>query len=137
MNAAIRYRMILRCFPALNATWKPVRPGGQFSSHPLSARMLGHCGGRYSLWWSCPKLLARCERSGRSRWCLRWLVSTLAIATAIVYASAPEAAAQERREREANSVYAARRAKLASQIDGPILLWGFTGREEGAQTYIF
>ena len=45
--------------------------------------------------------------------------------------------AQERREREPNSVYSARRAKLASQIDGPIVLWGFTGHEEFAQTYIF
>ena len=45
--------------------------------------------------------------------------------------------AQERREREANSVYAARRAKLAAQVDSPILLWGFTGREESSQTYIF
>ncbi len=45
--------------------------------------------------------------------------------------------AQERREREPNSVYAARRAKLAAQIDSPIILWGFTGREESAQTYIF
>jgi Xaa-Pro aminopeptidase len=45
--------------------------------------------------------------------------------------------AQERREREANSVYAERRAKLAAQVDGPILLWGFTGREESSQTYVF
>jgi Xaa-Pro aminopeptidase len=52
-------------------------------------------------------------------------------------AYAPVTLAQERREREANSVYAARRAKLAAQIDSPILLWGFTGREESAQTYIF
>ncbi len=45
--------------------------------------------------------------------------------------------AQERREREANSVYAARRAKLAAQVDAPILLWGFTGREEFSMAYIF
>jgi Xaa-Pro aminopeptidase len=45
--------------------------------------------------------------------------------------------AQQRREREANSVYAARRARLAAQIDAPILLWGFAGREESAQTYVF
>ena len=45
--------------------------------------------------------------------------------------------AQERREREPNSVYSARRAKLAAQVDGPIVLWGFTGHEEFAQTYIF
>src|SRR5712664_2218255 len=47
------------------------------------------------------------------------------------------ARAQERREREPNSVYAERRAKLAAQADGPIILWGFTGREELSQTYIF
>jgi Xaa-Pro aminopeptidase len=45
--------------------------------------------------------------------------------------------AEERREREPNSVYAERRAKLAAQVDGPIILCGFTGREEIAQTYIF
>jgi Xaa-Pro aminopeptidase len=47
------------------------------------------------------------------------------------------ARAQERREREPNSVYAERRAKLASQIDCPIVFWGLTGREESSQTYIF
>ena len=47
------------------------------------------------------------------------------------------AAAQQRREREPNSVYAERRAKLASHIDGPIVLLGLTGHEEDAQTYIF
>jgi len=44
---------------------------------------------------------------------------------------------QERREREPNSVYAERRAKLAAQADGPIILWGFTGREEASQAYVF
>src|SRR5437660_12022032 len=47
------------------------------------------------------------------------------------------AQAQERREREPNSVYAERRAKLGVQVDGPIILWGFTGREEVSQAYIF
>src|SRR5882724_2318329 len=50
---------------------------------------------------------------------------------------ATTAHAQERREREPNSVYAERRARLAAQADGPIVLWGFTGREEGSQNYIF
>src|SRR5436190_1320092 len=50
---------------------------------------------------------------------------------------ATSAHAQERREREPNSVYAERRAKLAAQVDGPIVLWGYTGREEVSQTYIF
>jgi len=46
-------------------------------------------------------------------------------------------AAQQRREREANDVYAARRAKLATQIDAPVVLWGLTGREEASQAYVF
>ncbi|HEY6388672.1 MAG TPA: Xaa-Pro peptidase family protein [Candidatus Acidoferrum sp.] len=51
--------------------------------------------------------------------------------------SAQRTSAQQRREREGNSVYAARRAKLAARIDSPILLWGFTGREESSQAYVF
>jgi Xaa-Pro aminopeptidase len=53
------------------------------------------------------------------------------------FCSVPPAHAQQRREREANSVYAARRAKLAAQVDAPILLWGFTGREESSEAYVF
>jgi Xaa-Pro aminopeptidase len=45
--------------------------------------------------------------------------------------------AQQRRDREPNSVYAERRARLASQVEAPIILWGFTGREEVSQDYVF
>jgi Xaa-Pro aminopeptidase len=55
----------------------------------------------------------------------------------VLICAAPEAAAQQRREREPNSAYAERRAKLASQVEGPIVLWGFTGREEASQAYVF
>jgi Xaa-Pro aminopeptidase len=55
----------------------------------------------------------------------------------VLICTAPEAAAQQRREREPNSAYAERRAKLASQVEGPIILWGFTGREEVSQAYVF
>ena len=48
-----------------------------------------------------------------------------------------QARAQQRREREPNSAYAERRAKLASNIDGPIVLLGYTGKEEEAQSYLF
>src|SRR5579864_2615276 len=48
-----------------------------------------------------------------------------------------QATSQERREREPNSVYAARRAKLAAEVDAPVVLWGFTGREEASQAYVF
>ena len=53
-----------------------------------------------------------------------------------LYATWP-AVGQQRREREPNFAYAERRAKLASNIDGPIVLLGYTGKEEEAQTYIF
>jgi Xaa-Pro aminopeptidase len=58
----------------------------------------------------------------------------LALAACLTSTPTP---AQERRDREPNSVYAERRAKLAAQIDCPIVFWGFTGREESAQTYVF
>jgi len=56
---------------------------------------------------------------------------------AVAAATAPPANAQQRRQREPNSVYAERRAKLTSNIDGPIVLLGYTGKEEEAQTYVF
>jgi Xaa-Pro aminopeptidase len=64
------------------------------------------------------------------------LAFLLALSFLTVFCSIP-ARTQERRDREPNSVYAARRAKLAAQVDSPILLWGFTGREEFSQAYIF
>jgi Xaa-Pro aminopeptidase len=58
----------------------------------------------------------------------------------LVLASLPLAAsadAQQRREREPNSVYAQRRAKLAAAADAPIVLTGLSGREEDSQAYVF
>ncbi len=61
------------------------------------------------------------------------------VVAAVVFLSlmALRAEAQQRREREPNSVYAERRTRLAAQVDGPIVLWGFTGREEVSQDYVF
>ncbi len=74
--------------------------------------------------WVC----ARGHWSSSRRFLLGWLgLAFLALA----------ATAQQRREREPNSVYAERRAKLAAQADAPIILWGYTGREEFSQAYIF
>lgn len=56
---------------------------------------------------------------------------------ALALVASPAAWPQQRREREPNSVYAERRAKLAAQVDGPVILWGFTGREESSQSYVF
>jgi Xaa-Pro aminopeptidase len=55
----------------------------------------------------------------------------------ILFSMAAASHAQQRREREPNSVYAARRAKLAAQVDGPVILWGLTGREEFSMSYVF
>jgi len=54
-----------------------------------------------------------------------------------LFVFSPASPAQQRREREPNSVYAQRRAALAAQVDSPILLLGFTGREESSQSYVF
>ncbi|HKM67437.1 MAG TPA: Xaa-Pro peptidase family protein [Candidatus Acidoferrum sp.] len=63
-----------------------------------------------------------------------WTLLLLAIASLPL---APASAAQQRREREPNSVYAQRRAKLASTVDAPVILTGLTGREEDSQAYVF
>jgi Xaa-Pro aminopeptidase len=73
-----------------------------------------------------PKCAARMVASG-----------TAILACALLLLSVLPAAAQQRREREPNSVYAERRAKLAANIDGPIVLLGYTGKEEESQTYLF
>jgi len=71
------------------------------------------------------------------------LVNLIPVAGAIVFMillsgmSARGLKAQQRREREPNIVYAERRARLAAEADGPIVLWGYTGREEVSQAYVF
>lgn len=81
-------------------------------------------------------VLAQGRRSLRSTM-HRALFSAIVALFIAAFCSPPRSQAQERREREPNSIYAARRAKLAAQVDAPVLLWGFTGREEFSQNYIF
>jgi Xaa-Pro aminopeptidase len=77
-------------------------------------------------------------RFAHPRWCSGSMQRLkIAVAGLLLICLTPPCFAQQRREREPNSVYAARRAKLASQIDGPIVLWGLTGREESSQSYVF
>jgi len=80
------------------------------------------------LFRSCVRSRRRFSRSGPEALFLL-AVALLSLAQA--------AAAQQRREREPNSSYAQRRAKLASTVDGPIVLAGLTGREEDSQAYVF
>jgi len=53
---------------------------------------------------------------------------------ALLVAVAVEAAP---RQREPNASYAERRAKLRAQIDAPLVLFGYTGRENTSPSYIF
>ncbi len=41
------------------------------------------------------------------------------------------------RVREPNSVYAERRARLRAQVDAPVVLFGYTGREDASPSYVF
>jgi Xaa-Pro aminopeptidase len=70
----------------------------------------------------------------RKRVVIRAVVALISCAIA---SFTPNAEAQQRREREPNSVYAGRRAKLAAEVDSPIVLWGYTGREEFSEAAIF
>ena len=60
--------------------------------------------------------------------------AAVALLLALVACAAP---AQQRREREPNSEYAARRARIAAQVDAPVILQGYTGREEISESYVF
>ncbi len=53
-----------------------------------------------------------------------------ALALFVLASAAPGCAA---REREPNAVYAARRARLAAQVDGPVVLFGYTGKETNSE----
>ena len=58
-------------------------------------------------------------------------------AVVVVTLSALLAAPLGAREREPNSVYAGRRANLVAQLDAPVVLFGFTGRENSSPSYVF
>jgi len=65
--------------------------------------------------------------------CTRIAFSVLLLLSAAVAALA----SPPPREREPNTVYAERRAKLRTQLDGPVVLFGFTGRENASPSYVF
>ncbi|HET6931697.1 MAG TPA: aminopeptidase P N-terminal domain-containing protein, partial [Candidatus Acidoferrum sp.] len=80
-------------------------------------------------------LLRICVRSRRM---FPWSgCGALLLLTLVLLPFAASADSQQRREREPNSVYAERRARLAATADAPIVLTGLTGREEDSQAYIF
>jgi Xaa-Pro aminopeptidase len=83
---------------------------------------------------SVPALSRGRRDNGGSSFLFLTAMAGLCFAAAV---SAPPLSAQQRREREPNIIYAERRAQLVAQADGPIILWGFTGREEVSQANVF
>jgi Xaa-Pro aminopeptidase len=67
------------------------------------------------------------------------LAARLLVASAIIAAVAVSAGpvGAQIRQREPNSEYAARRARLRSQVDAPVVLFGYTGRENASDAYVF
>jgi Xaa-Pro aminopeptidase len=64
------------------------------------------------------------------------VIFTGLIVSAALTVSAGSAGAQVR-QREPNSEYAARRARLRAQVDAPVVLFGYTGQENASDAYIF
>ncbi len=58
----------------------------------------------------------------------------LALTLALAAFAAPPLAA---REREPNSVFTERRAKLVAQLGAPVVLFGYTGKESSSPSYVF
>src|SRR5437899_2990756 len=72
------------------------------------------------------------HRCGRAQNLFSSVVSILFVLL-VFLASAPA----EARTREPYNVYAERRAKLRAQVDGPVVLFGYTGREDASPSYVF
>lgn len=62
-------------------------------------------------------------------------LSALAACLALIALAAPARA--QIRQREPNSEYAARRERLRAQVDAPVVIFGYTGRENASEAYVF
>lgn len=64
---------------------------------------------------------------------VRFSLLTLILLSMLALLAAPLVA----REREPNSAYAERRARLIAELKEPVLLFGYTGRENSSPAYVF
>jgi len=62
-------------------------------------------------------------------------ITALAAITIFVALATPARA--QLRQREPNSEYAARRERLRAQVDAPVVIFGYTGRESASEAYVF
>src|SRR6202046_3509907 len=74
----------------------------------------------------------KAKRAQRMRMNSRWAGGI--IATVVLLLSAGIATA---RFRQGNEEYAARRAKLVTQVDGPVVVFGYTGHEDLSEFALF
>ncbi len=72
------------------------------------------------------------HRCGRAQNLFYSVVSILFVLLVFLASASAEA-----RTREPYNVYAERRAKLRAQVDGPVVLFGYTGREDASPSYVF
>ena len=64
---------------------------------------------------------------------VRFRLLALFLLAVLAFFTAPLAA----REREPNTVYAERRARLVAELKEPVVLFGYTGRENSSPAYVF
>jgi Xaa-Pro aminopeptidase len=67
----------------------------------------------------------------------RWSTAFLVFAPALLFLSVAYPYLAYPREREPNNSYAERRGKLRAQVDAPVVIFGFTGREDASPSYVF
>jgi Xaa-Pro aminopeptidase len=60
-------------------------------------------------------------------------IVSIALLFLVLAAASPALA----RQREPNGAYTERRAKLLAQVDGPVVLFGYTGKENDSPSYVF
>ena len=65
---------------------------------------------------------------------IRFVAASASLLVLTLFARAPTLAG---REREPNVVYAERRARLEAQLNAPVVLFGYTGRENSSPSYVF
>jgi Xaa-Pro aminopeptidase len=65
------------------------------------------------------------------------LMPRVAMAVGVLLMMFAPAAHAQFRQREPNSEYAARRGRLRAQVDEPVVIFGYTGKESASEAYVF
>jgi Xaa-Pro aminopeptidase len=104
------------------------QPSSSFRGAPHAEESL------FSCIFSKPKFLATLEMTAYGIFSAVCPAALCAAVALLMFA--PPAPAQTR-QREPNSEYASRRDRLRAQVDGPIVIFGYTGKESASEAYVF